>query len=100
MIPMGVSAYNVEEIVREVFKDAPEMVKILRCESNFVHYKLDGSVLVSPTSDYGVAQINWIHFEESKKMGLDIKKLPDNLVYARWLYDRQGVRPWVCHTLV
>lgn len=80
-------------MVETVFHDSPKMVAILDCESNFVHYKSDGSVLrgrVDPR-DSGVSQINTYYHPDA-----DVDDIWSNLAYARKLYDEQGVTPWVC----
>lgn len=88
---------SVKEKVEQVFFDAPEMVRIAGCESGYRHLKPDGEVLVSPTGDYGVMQINAAsHQKRMEELGLDIRDIDDNLAYARKLYDEQGSSPWVC----
>jgi len=75
------------------------MVAIAKCESGLKQFKADGSVVVSPTHDYGLMQINrktW--HETSIKMGLDYQNnMLDNLKLARHIYDVQGVTAWVCY---
>ena len=75
------------------------MYSVARCESNFVHYKSGGGVLrgrVTP-ADTGVMQINLTaHGDTVERLGLDMENLYDNLAYARMLFDREGIRPWVC----
>lgn len=73
------------------------MVAIVECESDFTHYKKDGTVLVGrvDADDIGVAQINRRYHP-----GVDSKDLWENLSYARELYDEQGSAPWVCRNMV
>lgn len=69
------------------------MVKIIECESQFIHYKSDGTVLrgrVDPR-DTGVSQINTYYHPN-----VDVEDFWENLRYARDLYDREGTQPWVC----
>ncbi len=73
------------------------MIQIAHCESTFRHTLTDGSVLhgAVDSADTGVMQINMrYHGKVAESMGLDLKKLSDNLAYARTLYERQGTRPW------
>lgn len=69
------------------------MVAIIECESNFTHYKPDGTVLRGRVDnrDTGLAQIN-THYHPD----VDVEDFWENLSYARRLYDAQGVQPWVC----
>lgn len=79
------------------------MVNIGGCESGFVHYLPTGGVIkgrVTP-ADTGVMQINMdAHGKEVERLGLDMTDLYENLVYARILYEREGVTPWVCRNMV
>lgn len=88
---------STEAIVREYFADIPVMIEIARCESTFRHTLEDGSVLqgrVDP-ADTGVMQINKrYHLETATAMNLDVDTIEDNMAYARYLYERQGVQPW------
>jgi hypothetical protein len=90
-------AVNTETAVREYFNDIPVMIQIARCESTFRHTLADGSVLkgVVDPADTGVMQINK-RFHESRaiELGLDLHNLHDNMAYARYLYEKQGTRPW------
>jgi hypothetical protein len=84
-------------MVETVFYDSPQMVAIIHCESNFVHYKSDGSVLRGRVDahDSGLAQINTRYHP-----GVNVDDIWDNLAYARKLYNSEGVTPWVCRNQV
>ena len=88
---------STEAIVRAYFHDIPIMIEVARCESTFRHYLEDGSVLqgrVDPR-DTGVMQINkHYHLDTAEAMGLNVENIYDNMEYARYLYDRQGLQPW------
>lgn len=73
------------------------MVAIIECESNFTHYKHDGTVLRGrvDSRDSGVAQINTFYHP-----GVDVDDFWENLRYARELYDQEGEQPWVCRNHV
>jgi len=87
-----------KEKVEQYFADTPIMVDIARCESRFVHLNKDGSIhrgKLTP-ADVGVMQINErYHLKTSRKLGYDIYTLEGNLGYARYLYEKQGARPWL-----
>ncbi len=86
-----------EMAVREYFKDIPVLVSIARCESRFRHMLADGSVLhgEKDPADTGVMQINTrYHSVRAVKLGLDLRDLHDNMVYARLLYETEGTTPW------
>lgn len=95
--PVKHSGYT-EAAVREYFSDIPEMIEVAFCESTFRHTLADGSVLqgrVDP-ADTGVMQINKrYHLETATAMNLDIEDLYDNMAYARYLYEKQGLQPWM-----
>lgn len=89
---------DVEGIVRSYFKDIPLLAEVARCESTFTHIDPDtGSVKrghMNP-ADLGVMQINeYYHGDTAERLGLELHDLEDNLAYARYLYDREGVQPW------
>lgn len=73
------------------------MVEVAKCESNFTHYRPDGTVLrgrVTP-ADSGVMQINKRYHPDA-----DADSLWGNLAYARELFDAEGSAPWVCSHIV
>ncbi len=86
-----------EEIVREYFKDDPIMVRIAFCESTFRQYDKNGNVLrgVENSRDVGLMQINeHFHLEKAKNLDIDIYTIEGNMEFARYLYEREGTRPW------
>ncbi len=96
----GATASNVgvEQLVEAYFTDIPIMVDIARCESHMRQYDKNGLVIRGEidSNDVGVMQINErYHKDIATKLGLDLEKLTDNLVYARRLYEKQGSDPWV-----
>lgn len=84
-------------MVETVFHDSPHMVKVIECESNFVHYQKDGTVLRGRIDkrDSGLSQINTYYHPN-----VDVDDIWENLAYARKLYDEQGAVPWVCSNVV
>jgi hypothetical protein len=89
---------TVEEYVRKYFSDIPIMIEIAKCESRFRQYDTKGEVLRGEQNylDRGVMQINeYYHNEDSEKLGFNILTLEGNTAYARYLFDRYGVSPWV-----
>ena len=89
---------NVERFLGDYFADMPLMAKIAKCESRNRHYDKNGSVLrgeVTPL-DRGVMQINlYYHEGTAVKLGLDLHNIDDNVAYARYLYEKQGAKPWM-----
>lgn len=73
------------------------MVAIIGCESNYVHYQSDGTVLKGRVDnrDSGLAQINTYYHPD-----VDVDDFWENLAYARRLYDAEGTTPWVCRNHV
>jgi hypothetical protein len=83
-----------EKQVRELFKDAPAMIEIARCESKFRQYTDSGNVLRS-NGMIGVFQFyESIHAPGAKAMGFDIATLSGNLGYAKHVYQTEGLTPW------
>ena len=88
---------NVEKFIEDYFADIPVMQKIAYCESRNRHFDKNGLVLRGEKTslDRGVMQINlYFHGETAKKMGLDLHQIDDNVAYARYLYQKQGAKPW------
>lgn len=89
-------AQTVEEYVRDYFADVPVMAAIAKCESHFTHVK-DGKILKNSTSSaVGVFQImSSIHAANAEKnLGIDITSIEGNVAYARYLYEKEGTKPW------
>jgi len=41
-------------------------------------------------------QINVLyHAKTAEKLGLNVHDLDDNVAYARYLYEKQGAKPWM-----
>ena len=91
------SSKTTKQIVQEYFADTPVLIDVASCESHFTQFDADGTVhrgVVNP-QDVGVMQINEkYHLSESEKLGLDIHTLEGNMAYAKYLYEKQGTRPW------
>jgi len=88
---------TIEEYVRNYFSDIPVMIEIAKCESRFRQNDANGEVLRGEQNklDRGVMQINeYYHDENSEKLGFDIMTLEGNTAYARYLFDKYGVKPW------
>lgn len=89
---------TVEEYIRNYFSDIPVMIEIAKCESRFRQHDKDGSVLRGEENplDRGVMQINeYYHDQNSDKLGYDILTLEGNTAYARALFEKYGVKPWM-----
>ena len=89
---------NVEKFINDYFADIPVLTEIAKCESRFRHFNSAGTVLEGKKNRYdrGVMQINILyHAETAEELGLDIHDLDDNVRYARYLYEKQGAKPWL-----
>jgi hypothetical protein len=83
--------------VREYFTDIPVMADIAWCESRFRHLGTDGDIFRGKVnnSDIGVMQINTAyHAEGAEKLNIDLYSLEGNLAYAKYLYEKEGTKPW------
>ena len=89
---------TVEEYVREYFEEIPILATVAWCESRYRQFSPDGDIFrgeINP-ADVGVMQINeYYHLETAQELGLNIHSLEGNLAYAKYLYEKQGVDPWV-----
>ena len=89
---------NVEKFINDYFADIPILAKIAKCESRFRHLNSNGNVLKGQKNSYdrGVMQINVLyHAETAEELGLNVHNLDDNVAYARYLYEKQGAKPWM-----
>lgn len=89
---------TLSEYVREYFADTPILADIAWCESRMRHLDRDGTILrgMVDKDDLGVMQINArYHEKDALELGYDIYTLHGNLGFAKHLYERQGVRPWM-----
>lgn len=89
---------DVETRVRAYFSYAPIMVEIARCESKFRQYSSSGKPLYGGYGGkmVGVFQVYTdIHASYAASLGMDITTLEGNLAYAKYLYDREGTKPWL-----
>jgi hypothetical protein len=82
-----------------VFGDlAGEARAVAACESHM------NPAAVSRTNDHGLFQINIVHKAAfSQVTGQPWAAVYDahfNSQFARWMYDRQGWRPWTCRYAV
>lgn len=83
--------------MRAYFADIPVMIGVAKCESGFRQYNDDGNPLYGGTGGMvGVFQeAAAIHEDVAKAMGLDINTLSGNVTYARYLYQTDGLAPWL-----
>ena len=89
---------NIEKFVNDYFADIPILALIAKCESRFRHLNSSGTVLKGDRNSYdrGVMQINILyHAKILEKLGLDVQNLDDNVQYARYLYEKEGAKPWM-----
>lgn len=71
-----------------------EFINIARCESGLRQFNDQGTVLISPTSDKGLFQINQVHWSEAKKRGIDLDTVDGNIAFAKILKEEGGTQPW------
>lgn len=96
--PVPPQAQTIHEYVAAYFADIPIMVDIAECESHFRQYDKTGLIYRGKQNnqDVGVMQINeHYHLDTSVKLDIDIYTVEGNVAYARHLYEKQGVAPWV-----
>jgi len=89
---------ELEEKVKTYFKDDPILVDIARCESQFRQVDAKGNILRGKINkgDLGIMQINeYYHADKALELGFDLKTVDGNLAYAKYLYNKEGVQPWI-----
>ena len=89
---------NVEKFLKDYFSDTPILAKIGKCESRNRHFNSRGEVLRGEKNAYdrGVMQINLLYHEkDAEKLGLNLHNIDDNVAYAKYLYEKQGAKPWM-----
>lgn len=89
---------NIEKFISDYFADIPILAEIAKCESRYRHFNSSGAVLKGYKNNYdtGVMQINILyHAKTLEKLGLDVHDLDDNVRYARYLYEKDGAKPWL-----
>jgi len=89
---------EIEAKVKAYFKDDPILVDIARCESQFRQVDAKGNILRGTINkgDLGVMQINeYYHADKAAELGFDLKTVDGNLAYAKYLYNKEGVQPWI-----
>lgn len=88
---------DVESRVRAYFSDAPIMIPVARCESEFRQFGISGALHGGVGGAMiGVFQVHSdVHADFALAQGMDIYTLEGNLAYARYLYEREGTRPWL-----
>jgi len=92
-----VQPITLESYVRAYFAETPILAEIARCESTFRQLDKDGQVLRGKVnkSDLGLLQVNeYYHGEKAEDLGFDLKSVDGNLAYAKYLYDKEGTKPW------
>lgn len=79
------------------FSNLPlNLQKTLICESGAKH-EYNNRVIKSQTGDVGISQINLkTHEKRAELMGLNLYDANENMAYALWLYNQDGLYPWVC----
>ena len=77
--------------------DTHVMNQVAKCESGWRQFNKEGSVLRGKVNnkDVGYFQINeTYHLDTSIRLGYDIYTLIGNILYAKYLLDTYGLKPW------
>ncbi len=85
------------EYVRQYYSDTPILADIAWCESRMRQVDKDGQIFrgIANHADVGVMQINTeYHEERALEMNLDLYTLDGNLSYGKYLYEKEGTKPW------
>lgn len=92
------------ELWKIINKLSPQLKAILEDESNFNHYKIDGSVLKGSSGEYGIAQFKrktWNWFNKLRvKQGLpnlyDILSPYEQIEMLEWAEQNNLLEHWSC----
>lgn len=99
LMPSDVQALGEQEAdVRSAFADAPVMIAIARCESKFTQFGKGGTALHGGMGGkmIGIFQVYGdIHADYANARGMDVYTTEGNIAYARYLYEREGTKPWL-----
>ncbi len=93
----AVSNAGIEQMVREAFAHAPEMIAVAKCESGYRQFLASGNVVRGgPSGQYvGIFQIDVnIHTARALSLGHDILTIEGNIGFAKQLYSERGGAPW------
>lgn len=88
---------EIESYLHEQYFDAPILIEIARCESEFRQFDKNGNIIRGRANpdDVGVMQINeFYHLETARKMGIDLKTTEGNVAFGKYLYNKYGTSPW------
>ena len=93
---LALGACTPQLYIGQVFGDrAPEAESVAWCESRLV-----ASARSAGGGNHGLFQINNVHRASFERVtGQPWSAVYDpywNSVFAKWLYDQQGWRPWAC----
>ena len=88
---------GIEAQAKAYFKDTPILANIAFCESSYRQYDTNGKPLrgVVNKGDVGVMQINkYYQGDKAKALGDDLNTPEGNMAYAKYLYEKEGTKPW------
>jgi len=81
--------------LKRLYKKAPIMKKIAWCESRDRQFDKNGEPLIGFSgADKGRFQINQVHWERARRMGINLNTVQGNARYAEHLYETKGTKPW------
>lgn len=89
---------SIKRLIKETFPEDPRTaIAIAECESglNPQAYNPNNA---DGTTDGGLWQINDVHNDRLRELGLDKYDPEDATAYARMLYEESGWQPWICFT--
>ncbi len=92
-----VSTTTAKMAIEEVFGSDTPMVAVAECESRLLQFDKPNHPTKNPTSSaYGLFQVmKSIHNDTALDMDMNIYTLKGNILYAKYLYDKEGLTPWI-----
>ena len=94
--PESIREYVFNTLSEAKFDRTDDFMSVIDCESRFRQYNVSGGVLISPTTDKGIMQINKLWWKEADRLGYDIDTVEGNLQMGLHIYQTMGISAWVC----
>jgi hypothetical protein len=81
--------------LEKLYNKAPIMRKVAWCESRHRQYDESGDPLIGFSgADKGYFQINRVHWQTAREMGINLNTKQGNARFALYLYNKKGTQPW------
>lgn len=93
---LGVDNNEILDFASTTFAGTP-LMRVAYCESRYRQFDTNTLPLKGEIdkNDTGFMQVNKkYHLEEAQELGYDLDTAYGNIMFAKWLYNKQGIQPW------